>query len=130
MTEKTKNNFVRGSPVYELNVFRSDTYSEVLSKLALALEVEETCELKLFTAGGSVISDSRIEVGNKDYSWTVGAYLTKKHISPDKLKLGIGYLKVASNDSIPARQGKKGIICFVPIIILYMYVIGFHRGKR
>lgn len=95
----------------------------------MALEVDETEELRLFTAGGSVISDGRIEVGNKDYSWTVGAYLTKKHISPDKLKLGIGYLKASKNS--PLKQ-KKGMVLskvsrFVRIFIVNL---GFHSGKR
>lgn len=35
----------------------------------------------LYTAGGSVIKEIP--------DWSLGSYLSKKHVSPDKLKLGV-----------------------------------------
>ena len=40
------------SPVYEVNVLKSDSYSEVLSKFCVVLDLEETDECRLLTAGG------------------------------------------------------------------------------
>ena len=113
MEEKASHSFVRISPVYEVNVRRSDIYSEVISKICAGLELEETDECRLFTAGGSVISDTSIVIGDREMSWTLGSYLSKKHISPDKLKLGVGYLKDAHEHphSQPKRMKvAKGIV--------------------
>ena len=49
-----------------MNVRRSDTYSEVISKICAVLELEETDECRLFTAGGSVISDAVVFNNNKN----------------------------------------------------------------
>ena len=107
MEEKAKHSFVRVSPVYEVNVLKSDSYSEVLSKICVVLDLEETDECRLLTAGGSVISNDNIVVNSKEFSWNIGSYLTKKHISPGRLKLGVGYLKSSDDRVCPPKKRKK-----------------------
>ena len=50
----------------------------MVSKLCDVLEMEEC---KLLTAGGSLIV---VQI-DKNAPWTLSAYLTKRHVSPDKL---------------------------------------------
>lgn len=107
MEEKAKHSFVRVSPVYEVNVLKTDSYSEVLSKICVVLDLEETDECRLLTAGGSVISNDNIVVNSKEFSWNIGSYLTKKHISPGRLKFGVGYLKSSDDRVCPPKKRKK-----------------------
>ena len=83
------------SPVYEVNVLKSDSYSEVLSKFCVVLDLEETDECRLLTAGGS---NDNIVVNSKEFSWNIGSYLTKKHISHGRLKLGVEEYLESSDD--------------------------------
>ena len=114
MEESGKLGYRRCSPLYEVTVSKSDGYDEVVSKLCSVLDVQDDqeVEIKLFTAGGSVIPNSEVVVGSKTIPWTVGSYLNKKHISPDKLKLGIGYIGCSTglNQSVgvvPPSKKKK-----------------------
>ena len=63
MEERASHSFVRVSPVYEVNVLRSDSYSDVLAKIYSTLELDETDESRLLTAGGSIISSDSISIG-------------------------------------------------------------------
>ena len=41
------------------------------------------------TSGGCIIKDDMIDAGGKVQSWTLAAYLTKRHMAAEKLTLGI-----------------------------------------
>ena len=86
--ERTGKNYRRCTPLYEISLPKQASYSEVISILSSELpnlDSQQDC-LKLVTAGGSIISNTDMAPG---IPWTVGAYLQKRHIAANKLKLGI-----------------------------------------
>ncbi len=108
MEESGKLGYKKCSPLYEASVSKSDGYNEVVSKLCTVLDVQEDEEeMKLFTAGGSVIPKSEMTVGTKIVPWTIGSYLNKRRISPDKLKLGVGPVDCSSDLKRSTQPSKK-----------------------
>uniref|UniRef100_A0A1X7UFM1 Protein kinase domain-containing protein n=1 Tax=Amphimedon queenslandica TaxID=400682 RepID=A0A1X7UFM1_AMPQE len=87
MEERASHSFVRVSPV--------------------TLDLDETDKSRLFTAGGSIISSESIIIRDKEFFKSLGSYLTKTHISPDKLKLGVGYVKLENKVTPPTPKKIK-----------------------
>lgn len=82
--------FVKGSPFYEVDLLKNDSHEAVISKIANALALDNSTDSALLmTSGGCIIKDDMIDAGGKVQSWTLAAYLTKRHIAPEKLTLGI-----------------------------------------
>ena len=82
--------FVKGSPFYEVDLLKNDSHEAVISKIANALALSNSTDSALLmTSGGCIIKDDMIDAGGKVQSWTLAAYLTKRHIAPEKLTLGI-----------------------------------------
>ena len=82
--------YVKGSPMYEVDFLKADSHSTVLSKIAVALDVDDA-DMVLLTTRGCIIRDELIDTGGgKIQAWALGGYLGKRHIAPEKLSLGIG----------------------------------------
>ena len=115
--------FVKGSPMYEVDLQKTDSYSVVVSKIAQALDVDDTTDVVLLTTRGCIIRDELIDTGGgKIQTWTLGGYLGKRHIAPEKLSLGIGYQGLSS-------QPKKKKI--PSIIYVYMCIyMGYNNRVR
>ncbi|XP_019861877.1 PREDICTED: uncharacterized protein LOC109590392 [Amphimedon queenslandica] len=75
--------------MYEVDLLKSDAYGDVVSKISEVLDVDDT-DCVLLSLRGCIIKDETIETGSRSQKWTLGAYLAKRHIAPDKLTLGIG----------------------------------------
>jgi hypothetical protein len=85
--------FKKASPFYEIELKKSDSYNEVIEKVCSVLKLcDERGLMSLFTARGSVICNQAITINSKQFEWTLGSYLSKRHVSPEKLCLGIGEL--------------------------------------
>ena len=56
----------------------------MLWKICEVLEVDNSDDYVLLT------SDELIDIAGKLQLWTLGGYLTKRHMAPEKLTLGIG----------------------------------------
>lgn len=106
--------FVKGSPMYEVDLQKTDSYSVVVSKIAQALDVDDTTDVVLLTTRGCIIRDELNDTGGgKIQTWTLGGYLGKRHIAPEKLSIVIGHQCVSS-------QPKKRKI--PSIIYVYMCI--------
>ena len=96
--------FVKGSPFYEVDLLRNDSHEAVISKIANALALDNSTDSALLmTTGGCIIKDDMIDAGGKLQSWTLAAYLTKRHMAPEKLTLGI----VIEEACIQEQEAKK-----------------------
>ena len=82
MVQNSRGGFRKSTPFYDVELKRTDTYSFVISKACETISIVESDDLRLLTARGSVIPDKG--------RWTLSGYLSKRHISADKLSLGIG----------------------------------------
>ena len=60
--------FVKGSPMYEADLQRTDSYSVVISKIAQALDVDDTTDVVLLTTRGCIIRDELIDTGGGENS--------------------------------------------------------------
>ena len=59
-------------------------------------------ELQLFNGRGGIIPDHPVTIHDKEVDWSLGAFLLKRHTSPDKLTLGIGRI-----DEVAEPKSKK-----------------------
>ena len=84
----------RCSPFYEVALTRIDLYEEVIEKVVSTLKLEAKREWILIRISGSIIPNDDIVFGKSSSMWTIGRYLNKLHISPEKVQLGIGIAKV------------------------------------
>ena len=75
--------YTKHSVMYEVTVNKKDTYSEVARKAGKYVNLA-TDNLILLTSGGSIIRQD-----NSGEAWTLGSYLAKKHIAPNKLNIGV-----------------------------------------
>ena len=99
--------YVRVSHLYEVDLSRSDDYLTVVQKIFQAIPSDETVSTNfvLCTSRGSVICDEPLLVKGTNVSWTLGAYLCKRHASPDKITLGL----MEKEDGKTAAQKKTRI---------------------
>ena len=82
----TKHKYAKLSPMYEVNLQKTDSYTEVIAKICTVVgEIDENDDIILLTSSGSIIEDK----DEKYDTWTLGSYLVKRHLSPQKLALGV-----------------------------------------
>ncbi len=86
----TRRGYSKCSPMYEVDLKKSDSYGAVVCKVRDAIGIPDDDDLCLFTARGAVIVDNEIKIGDVRVKWTLGAFLSKHHTAPDKINLGIG----------------------------------------
>ena len=96
------------SDMFDVSLKRSDSYREVISKACGVVGMELSEELYLFSSRGSVISNDMINNDGKESPWTLGAYLCKRHVAPEKITFGIGSLSEEFVQPPPATKKKKG----------------------
>ncbi len=82
MVEKGRG-YARSSSMFEVDVLRSDNYMQTLKNMCEVLEIDLDEDMVLFTAAGSIIP--------RTSAWSLGSYLSKKRLAPEKLKLGVGF---------------------------------------
>ena len=102
--------FSKNSPMYEVDLKKTDSYEDVKMKIVEALELDDTCipEFVLLTSRGCIIRDEMIK-GKKWEIWTLGGYLTKRHISAKNLVLGVGKPMTIDTCSATANVKKRKI---------------------
>ena len=101
MTKSTKHNIFKTDGDYvEVKANRSDSYNVLRGRLERKFQKKESCCL-LQTNGAKVLNEKLI-VRGKRYPWTLGKYLQHLHLSPDMLKLGIGF------ETTPDTDDSKG----------------------
>lgn len=91
--EEGRKGYVRVSPHYNVELNRADSYATVISKIGRAAEIEihNLDEMRLFNGKGAIIPNVPLLIRlSKTVKWTLGAFLAKRHTSPDRLTLGIG----------------------------------------
>ena len=82
MEEGRKRTFVKCTPLYEIQLKKSDTYDMVIQKISSVINYEcDSAEEKLvlLTSRGIIVSEESILIGERLMSWTLGAYLNKRH---------------------------------------------------
>ena len=119
-----RGNLKKVTPVFEVNVRRLDEYDQVVSKILEAVGTDDDDkEWKLFTAGGSIIMDTT----DDNFSWSLGSYLNKKHISPEKLKLGVGFVQKSSTNNRVQQAHKKRKVCTCIQLCVLVYILCFNE---
>ena len=63
----------------------------------------------LVTASGSIISDSKASTAGDTRPWTLGYYLNKRHISPEKIQLGIARTYTSGEKQVTYYKGDKSL---------------------
>ena len=76
MNRTHQGSYKKASPYFEVSLKKTDFYEDILSKASSTLELKKPHE--------------KMKFGKSSCKWTIGRYLNKLHISPDKLNLGIG----------------------------------------
>ena len=87
--EGKRKNFVKCSASYEVDLKKTDSYHQVLDKIAEVIGFEDKSQLVLLTSRGVIITNEKIQILDLEREWTLGGYLNKRHMSPEKLSLGI-----------------------------------------
>ena len=102
MERGRKQSFVKYSPLFEVDLKKSDSYHQVIMKVARVVDLDEEGEkIVLLTSKGVIINNSPITTSSqKEVTWTLGAYLLKRHISADKLALDVA---VAAVEEVPSK---------------------------
>ena len=100
--EPGRKGHVKSSPLYDVDLKKTDTYTSVISKIYATIGIEETEDMKLFNAKGSIIPDQPIALRAKEVNWTLGSFLLKRHTSAEKVSLGVGSVEGAST-----KEGRK-----------------------
>ena len=86
-----KRGFVKCSALFEVDLKKSDGYKVTVQKICEAVGLTAECDVAvLLSANGSVISHD--QNGEDEGTWTLSSYLSKQHIAPEKLQLGVGIL--------------------------------------
>ena len=105
MEKGRKQSFVKCSALYEVHLKKSDSYDAVVEKISDVVQLPAVDgEIFLLTCRGLIINNHQIEHLDKKMNWTVGGYLTKKHLSPDKLTLGVGILPLENAGNLCPEQ--------------------------
>ena len=94
--------YTKSSAVYEVQVNKEDSYNSVLVKISQCMGIDFCDELRLFNGRGGIIPDHPVTIRDKEVDWSLGAFLLKRHTSPDKLTLGIGRI-----DEVADPKSKK-----------------------
>ena len=91
MNRTHQGSYKKASPYFEVSLKKTDFYEDILSKASSTLELKKDVKsLIIVRASGVVIPHEKMKFGKSSCKWTIGRYLNKLHISPDKLNLGIG----------------------------------------
>ena len=112
LMEPGRKGYVRSSPLYDVDLNKTDSYEVVISKICRSIGEEMSDNFRIFNAKGAIIPNQKIALRDKEVNWTLGGYLQKRHTSPDKITLGIGML-----EDEPQPKRVKGIS-----IYNYMYL--------
>ena len=94
--EPWRKGYVKSSPLYNIDLKKTDTYTSVISKICATIGIEETEDMKLFNAKGSIIPNQPIALCGKEVNWTLGSFLLKRQTSAEKVSLGVGSVEGAS----------------------------------
>lgn len=85
---------------FEVMANRSDSYETLVNRLKLKFpSVSTKKELSLFRSNGARIVNEKLVVRGAEKPWRLGTYLHFLHVSPEVLRLGIGYDSRSSEDS-------------------------------
>lgn len=92
MVKSSKGLMRREGPFVECELRRSDTYSDVVEKVAKFLRMERpSSSLCLYRPrGGAIIPAQEIMINKTSVMWTLGAYMRLKRIGPDVVQIGVG----------------------------------------
>ena len=83
--------YKKASSYYEVSLKKSDFYDDVLLKASSTLNLQEDINsLVIVRASGAIVPNEPLKFGKGSGQWTVGRYLNKLHVCPDKLHLAIG----------------------------------------
>jgi hypothetical protein len=104
MMERGRTGYKKSSPMYIVELNKSDSYQSVISKVCLTIGEDVTNEMTLLNGKGAIIPNQCLNIRDKEVTWSLGAFLMKRHASPDKLCLGVG--KINQTDE-PKRKKAK-----------------------
>jgi hypothetical protein len=105
MMERGRTGYKKSSPMYIVELNKSDSYQSVISKVCLTIGEDVTNEMTLLNGKGAIIPNQCLNIRDKEVTWSLGAFLMKRHASPDKLCLGVG--KINQTDEAKRKQAKS-----------------------
>ena len=76
---------------YEVDLRKSDSYDSVLAKASRVVSLDNERAV-LVSANGSVVSNDAFDIRGEQ-PWTLGAYLSKRRVSAETLKLGVAVIE-------------------------------------
>ena len=95
-----KNLHKKSGGYFEVMANCSDSYETLVNRLKLKFpSVSTKQKLSLFRSNGARIVNEKLVVRNTEKPWRLGTYLHFLHVSPEVLRLGIGYDSSSSEDS-------------------------------
>lgn len=118
MTETKSGAFIRSrNPFVEVEGYRSDSYTTFTKRAAhkLSLRGEKGKYVSLFRLNGARVLDEEVTVKGKSKHWTLGNYLLLIKKSPNRVKMGIGYVSM-NNDFSDSSSDKVVLyttLCYV-----------------
>ncbi len=91
--EPGRKGYVKCTPLYDVDLKKTDSYCDVLSKICKTISGVDSCNTRLFNGKGAIIPDQKIVIRDKEMNWSLGGFLLKRHTSADKITLGVGSLQ-------------------------------------
>ena len=124
MRERGRKGYMKSSSMYDVSLSKNDSYFAVISKIYDTLCMgDNDDDLRLFNGKWAVIPNQRLQIRDKEVDWTLGAFLLKRHTSPDKTSFGVGILDPEDEPRCKRSKGSYKQYCTV-ISPFILFIIG------
>ena len=89
---KRKNVHKKNGGYFEMKAHRSNNYQTLLERMKRKFpSISSKKKCHLFRSNGARIENEDLTIREASKPWTLGGYLRYLHVSPDVLRLGIGF---------------------------------------
>ena len=99
--EKKKDLHKKSGGYLEVIASRHDNYGTLLNRMKEKFPEVSCRKCSIFRSNGARVVDADVMTKGSKKEWTLGAYLNHLHVSPDNMRLGIGYNSSSDSEELP-----------------------------